>query len=61
MNRQTEKGILLSEREMFFAEVGVILKEADLKKSPTKEMPNFLVKFMAIFVKELKGTFTFTK
>ena len=55
-NERTDgERILLSEREMFFAEVGTILKDAGFEKSPTKEMPNFLVKFMAIFVKELKG------
>ena len=46
--------IILSENEMFFAEVGKILNEAGFKKSPTKEMPNFLVKIMSLFVGELK-------
>ena len=47
--------IIVSENEMFFAEVGKILNEAGFKKSPTKEMPNFLVKIMSLFVGELKG------
>ena len=46
--------IILSENEMFFAEVGKTLNEAGFKKSPTKEMPNFLVKIMSLFVGELK-------
>ena len=31
-----------------------ILNEAGFKKSPTKELPNFLVKIMSFFVGELK-------
>ena len=46
--------IIVSENEMFFAEVGKTLNEAEFKKSPTKEMPNFLVKIMSLFVGELK-------
>ena len=46
--------IILSENEMFFAEVGKTLNEAGFKKSPTKELPNFLVKIMSFFVGELK-------
>ena len=40
---------------MFFVDVGRILNEAGFKKSPTKQMPNWLVKFLAIFIKELSG------
>ena len=46
--------IIVSENEMFFAEVGKALNEAGFKKSPTKELPNFLVKIMSFFVGELK-------
>ena len=46
--------IIVSENEMFFAEVGKTLNEAGFKKSHTKEMPNFLVKIMSLFVGELK-------
>ena len=46
--------IIVSENEMFFAEVGKTLNEAGFKKSPTKELPNFLVKIMSLFVGELK-------
>ena len=46
--------IIVSENEMFFAEVGKTLNEAGFKKSPTKELPNFLVKLMSFFVGELK-------
>ena len=46
--------IIVSENEMFFAEVGKTLNEAGFKKSPTKELPNFLVKIMSFYVGELK-------
>ena len=46
--------IIVSENEMFFAEVGKTLNEAGFKKSPTNELPNFLVKIMSFFVGELK-------
>ena len=46
--------IIVSENEMYFAEVGKTLNEAGFKKSPTKELPNFLVKIMSFFVGELK-------
>ena len=46
--------IIVSENDMFFAEVGKTLNEAGFKKSPTKELPNFLVKIMSFFVAELK-------
>ena len=46
--------IIVSENEMFFAEVGKTLNDAGFKKSPTKELPNFLVKIMSFFVGELK-------
>ena len=49
------KRIIVSESEMFFVDVGRILNEAGFKKSPTKQMPNWLVKFLAIFIKELSG------
>jgi len=50
--------IIVSENEMFFAEVGKTLNEAGFKKSPTKELPNFLVKIMSFFVGELKTLLT---
>ena len=49
------KRIIVSESEMFFVDVGRILNEAGFKKSPTKQMHNWLVKFLAIFIKELSG------
>ena len=49
------KRIIVSESEMFFVDVGRILNEAGFKKSPTKQMPNWLGKFLAIFIKELSG------
>ena len=49
------KRIIVSESEMFFVDVGRILNEAGFKKSPTKQMPNWLVKFLAIFIKDLSG------
>jgi dihydroflavonol-4-reductase len=52
--KTNEERIIVSENEMFFAEVGKTLNEAGFKKSPTKELPNFLVKIMSFFVGELK-------
>ena len=49
------KRIIVSESEMFFVEVGRILNEAGFKKSPTKQMPNWLVKLLSLFIKELSG------
>ena len=50
-----DKRIIVSESEMFFVDVGRILNNAGFKKSPTKQMPNWLVKILALFVKELSG------
>tara|TARA_B100000945_G_scaffold233384_1_gene189718 strand:- start:1248 stop:2261 length:1014 start_codon:yes stop_codon:yes gene_type:complete len=50
-----DKRIIVSESEMFFVDVGRILNEAGFKKSPTKQMPNWLVKCLALFIKELSG------
>ena len=56
LNESTnEKRIIVSESEMFFVDVGRILNDAGFKKSPTKQMPNWLVKILALFVKELSG------
>ena len=56
LNESTnDKRIIVSESEMFFVDVGRILNDAGFKKSPTKQMPNWLVKILAIFVKELSG------
>ena len=56
LNKSTnDKRIIVSESEMFFVDVGRILNDAGFKKSPTKQMPNWLVKILAIFVKELSG------
>ena len=50
-----DKRIIVSESEMFFVDVGRILNEAGFKKSPTKQMPNWLVKIFALFIKDLSG------
>jgi len=47
--------IIVSEKEMFFAEMGRVLKDAGYDKSPTREIPNFMLKIMAIFIKKLSG------
>ena len=47
--------IIVSQKEMFFSELGQVLRNAGYKKAPTREMPNFLVKFLALFIKELGG------
>lgn len=57
MKSDTTNGerIIVSQKEMFFVEMSLILKNAGFKKAPTREMPDFLVKIMALFVKELGG------
>ncbi len=47
--------IILSETEMYFSEMGQILRDAGYSKSPTKEMPNLIVKLVAIFNAQLKS------
>jgi len=47
--------IIVSDKEMFFVEMGRVLNDAGFKKSPTREMPNLMVRFMAFFIKELSG------
>lgn len=47
--------IIVSDKEMFFVEMGRVLNDAGFKKSPTIEMPNLMVRFMAFFIKELSG------
>jgi dihydroflavonol-4-reductase len=50
-----DQRIILSDKELFFAEMGKVLKSAGFEKSPTKELPDFLVKILALFIKELGG------
>ena len=40
---------IISEREFWFKEFSGVLKEAGYEKAPTREMPNWLVKFFGIF------------
>ena len=47
--------IIVSDKEMFFAEMGKVLKDAGYDKSPTREIPDFMLKFMALFIKKLSG------
>ena len=47
--------IIVSEKEMFFAEMGRVLKDAGYDKSPTREIPDFMLKIMAVFIKKLSG------
>ncbi|MDC0586761.1 aldehyde reductase [Gammaproteobacteria bacterium] len=47
--------IIVSEKEMFFAEMGRVLKDAGYAKSPTREIPDFMLKIMAVFIKKLSG------
>ena len=47
--------IIVSDKEMFFVEMGRVLNDAGFKKAPTREMPNFMVRVMALFIKELSG------
>ena len=47
--------IITSQKEMFFVEASRVMNDAGFKKAPKREMPDFLVRFMALFVKELGG------
>ena len=48
--------IILVHKEMFFAEMGRILKSAGFEKSLTRELPDFLVRlFLPLFTKQLGG------
>ena len=47
--------IIVSDKEMFFAEMGRVLKDAGYDKSPTREIPDFMLKIMAVFIKKLSG------
>ena len=51
--------IILSENEMFFAGMGKVLRHAGFAKAPTKELPNFMVKFVALFNSQLEGVVPF--
>ena len=47
--------IIVSDKEMFFAEMGRVLKDAGYDKSTTREIPDFMLKIMAVFIKKLSG------
>lgn len=51
--------IILSENEMFFAGMGKMLQQAGFAKAPTRELPNFLVKVVALFNSQLEGVVPF--
>ena len=45
--------IITSEREMFFSDASKVLNSAGYMKAPTREIPDFFVRLMAPFVKQL--------
>jgi dihydroflavonol-4-reductase len=47
--------LIASQKDMYFVEVGRLLNASGYKKSPKREMPNLLVRIMALFVTELVG------
>jgi dihydroflavonol-4-reductase len=51
--------IILSENEMFFSSMGGLLKAAGFVKAPTRDIPNFLVRFAALFSDQLRSTLPF--
>lgn len=51
--------IILSESEMYFSDMAKVLKNAGFNKAPTREMPNVLVRVMALFNSQLKGVVAF--
>ena len=57
---------IISESEFWFKEFSGVLKEAGYEKAPTREMPNWLVKFFGIFdpatrqMSQMVGTEKFT-
>jgi len=46
---------IVSERELWLAETAKVLREAGFKKAPKITMPDFAVRIVALFDKELKG------
>lgn len=48
------KRFLLSSETMWFSEVSKILRDNDFKKAPKYTAPNFLIRVLALFDKELK-------
>ncbi|MCX2975946.1 SDR family oxidoreductase [Candidatus Marimicrobium litorale] len=47
--------IIASEREMFFSDASKVLNSAGYMKAPTREIPDFVVRLMAPFIKQLGG------
>ena len=47
--------IIASEREMFFSDASTVLNSAGYKKAPTREIPDFIVRLMTPFIKQLGG------
>ena len=42
-----------SEKPLWLAEIGRILKDNGFKKAPTRVVPNFLLGFLALFLKDI--------
>ena len=56
MTRSEASGerFIISERELWFKEISDLLREAGYEKSPTRVLPTWLVKLLAIFSADLK-------
>ena len=54
-NKANGLRIMLAENSLWVKEVCDILREAGHSKAPDRELPNFIVKFVSLFDKELAG------
>ena len=50
---------ILSESSLLLSEVATILREAGFNKAPKRNVPNFIVKIIALWDKDLAGTIPF--
>ena len=47
--------IILCKKELWLVEIAQIFKTAGFMRPPVKEMPNFIVRILALFIKDLSG------
>jgi len=57
MNEPSTDGmrIIMSQNELLFSNIGKVLRSEGFAKAPIHEIPTFLIKFLALFVSQLKG------
>jgi len=57
MNEPSTDGmrIIMSQNELLFSSIGKVLRSEGFAKAPIHEIPTFLIKFLALFVSQLKG------